>query len=75
MFWQHYLESITDFLQLRKQMVVLNGQLSSWSSIEIGAPQGSILDPMLFFIYIDDLSEDITNKCQALCRQYFIYFL
>ena len=35
--------NLTDFLQLRKQIVVLNGQLSSWSNIESGVLQASIL--------------------------------
>ena len=51
--------TLTDFLNLRKQSVVLNGQLSSWSNIESGVPQGYIPGPLLFFIYINDLSEGL----------------
>ena len=54
------LNFITDFLSFRKQRVVLNGHASPWASIEAGVPQGSILDSRLFFIYINDLSDDLT---------------
>ena len=64
------LSTLTDFLKLRKQRVVLNGQLSSWSNIETGVLKGSILGQLLllffFLVYINDLSDGIThNKCQA----------
>ena len=38
--------TLTDFLNFRKQRVVLNGRLSSWSNIESGVLQGSILGPL-----------------------------
>ena len=56
------LSTLTHFLKLRKQRVVLNGQLSSWSNIESGIPQGSILGPLLFLIYIKDISKGLTTN-------------
>ena len=55
-----FLNIIIDFLSFRKQQVVLNVQISKWTSIEAGVPQGFILGPPIFLIYINDLSGDLS---------------
>ena len=44
-----------DFLDSRKHSVVLNGRYSSWANITARVPRGSILGPLFFLIYINDL--------------------
>ena len=50
------LNLLCDFLRNRKQRVLLNGQFFDWSDIKAGVPHGSILAPLLFLLYIKDLS-------------------
>ena len=50
---------LEDFLKSRIERVILNGQHSSWRDVNAGAPQGSILIPLLFLFYINDLSNGL----------------
>ena len=56
------LETLTNFLNDRKQRVVLNGQNSKWANIEAGVPEGLILGPLLFLIYINDLPDNLISN-------------
>ena len=56
------LRLIKDFLSNRKQRVVLNGQCFSWMDVQAGVHQGSILGPLLFLIYIDDVPDNLVSN-------------
>ena len=59
-----YFRLIHSFLNDRHQRVVLNGQYSNWSKIKAGVPQGSILGPLFFLVYINDLPEGLTTNAK-----------
>ena len=56
------LNLIKHYLTDRSQRVLLNGQCSNWQPILAGVPEGSILGPLFFLIYINDLPDGLKSK-------------
>ena len=64
---------IESFLTKRRQRVTLQNGSSSWSNVISGVPQGSILGPVLFLIYINDLPNEISSKSKLFADDSKIY--
>ena len=67
------LEWIKSFLTSRRQRVVVNGEVSGWSDVTSGVPEGSVLGPILFLCYINDLPPAIQNKVTVFADDTKIY--
>ena len=66
---------IESFLENRFQRDVSNGQTSEWLTVRAGIPQGSILGPLFFLIYINDLSVDITSTAKLFADDTSLFFI
>ena len=57
--YKNILEWVAEFLNKRHQRVVIEGEASSWSLLSSGVPQGSVLGPVLFLLYINDMPNTV----------------
>ena len=53
---------VCSYLTGRKQRVVIKGDLSNWCDVASGVPQGSILGPLLFLMYVNDMVEELSKS-------------
>ena len=66
---------LTDYMNNRKQYVHYDGISSSTGNISCGVPQGSILGPLLFILYINDISKVSDNLCSILFADDSSFFI
>ena len=64
---------IQSFLIGRTQTVVLDGESSEEVKVTSGVPQGSVLDPLLFLLYINDLPENIQSQVRLFADDTAVY--
>ena len=62
-----------NFLSERMQRVAMNGSTSQWAKVEAGVPQGSILGPILFLVYINDIIESVESDIRIFADDTFIF--
>ena len=67
------LKWIKDFLDNRKQEVVINGVNSNCIPVSSGVPQGSVLCPILFLVYINDLPEQVKSRVRLFADDTAMY--
>jgi hypothetical protein len=66
---------LSNYLLDRKQRVVIPGGNSEWSTIKAGVPQGSILGPLMFLVYINDIVSDIQSNIRLFADDTSMYVI
>lgn len=64
---------ISEFLTGRTQCVVADGAYSDWSAVDSGVPQGTVLGPLLFLLYINDLPNCVQSQVRLFADDCLLY--
>ena len=64
---------INNFLTQRKQRVVINGTNSEWDEVTSGVPQGTVLGPLLFLMYINDITNNLHSEIRLFADDCILY--
>ena len=64
---------ISNFLKYRSQRVVVGGEHSAWTDVVSGVPQGTVLGPLLFLAYINDLPQNLNSEVRLFADDCVIY--
>ena len=59
---------IFNFLMHRRQRVKMGGEASNWVSVKFGVSQGTLLRPVLFLMYMNDLHDNVTYNGRIIRR-------
>ena len=70
-----FLDWFRDYLSQRRQRVVIPGVYSDWTYTQAGVPQGSVLGPLLFLIYINDIVKDIGSNIRLFADDTSLYII
>ena len=63
-----FLNWIKNWLSERRQRICIDGEYSEWAKVTSGVPQGSVLGPILFVIYLNGLDKKYSVKTRQICR-------
>ena len=64
---------LSAFLKNRNQRVVVGGDYSKWVEVESGVPQGTVLGPLLFLLYINDLPDNLHSQVRLFADDCVVY--
>ena len=67
------LKWIESFLVHRTQRVVIDGEASDWANVASGVPQGTVLGPILFLAYINDLPKYVKSSTRLFADDCVLY--